>query len=63
MTILSKLLRLLRQSSEMPSEVKSERARSKRTEQVIERYDQMLNTSRTRRQRRPDGAGEAEIDD
>ena len=63
MTILNKLLRLLRQPGEMPSEVESERVRSKRTEQVIEQYDQMLNASRARRHPRPDGVGQGEIDD
>jgi hypothetical protein len=63
MTILSKLLRLLRQSGEMPSEAESERVRSKRTEQVIEQYDEMLNAGGARRQRRPDLAGNGDIDD
>ena len=63
MTILNKLLRLLRQPGEMPREVESERARSKRTEQVIEQYDQMLNASRARRRPHPDGIGQREIDE
>jgi hypothetical protein len=63
MTIWNNLLRLLRPPGEMHSEVDSERARTKRTEQVIEQYDHMLNASRARRHPRPDSGGQGEIDD
>jgi hypothetical protein len=61
MTILRNLLRLFQQSGETPNDVDSDRARSKRTEQVIERYDEMLNASRARRRRLRDrSAGECD---
>jgi hypothetical protein len=62
MTILSNLLRLFQQSGETPKDVDSDRASSKRTEQVIERYDELLNASRARRRRLPDRSAE-ECDD
>jgi hypothetical protein len=53
MTILSNLLRILTQSSQTPSDVELEHGRSKRTEQVIEQYDQLLNANHASRRRRP----------
>jgi hypothetical protein len=62
MIFLSKLLRILQQKVALPSDLDSERARSKRTEQVLERYDAMLNASRSRRQRTPSGDGRERAD-
>lgn len=50
MTILTKLLRLLTGSDQPSRDAKADRA--KRTEKVIERYDEMLNASATQRQGR-----------
>ncbi len=52
MTIFSRILRLLAPADDIRTEVEAERAKSQRTEQAIERYDQMLNASAARRQGR-----------
>jgi hypothetical protein len=60
MTIFRKLLRLLSQTGDSTTDVEPESARNKRTEQVIERYDEMLNANPVRRHRRSSTASPRE---
>ncbi len=62
MTIFSRLLRLLAPVNVVRSEVEAERVQSQRTEQAIERYDQMLNASTARRQGRAHTLGPRDSD-
>lgn len=63
MTIFSKFLRLLARLGDNRPEVAAERARCQRTEQAIERYDQMLNASTARRPGRVHSTGSSDIGD
>jgi hypothetical protein len=62
MTILNSLLRMLARLGANWTGAKSQPAKCSKTEQAIERYDQMLNASTRRRQGRAHAVGPRDLD-
>jgi hypothetical protein len=63
MTIFSRILQLLARAGEFRPDGKADRAQCERTEQAIQRYNQMLNASTAQRQGRAHTIGPRDSND